>query len=235
MKIYRCKSCGEEFRLEMAEDVEADDLYCPNCGTSESADTRIEELRVDWVVMGGKLGEVGYCTRCGEGLEMQLPLPVDMAVALMNEFCWRHRGCPPDMKYEEPEIKTPKDWIESRDVGVSSIAIWTVMTGEKHPHLERGKSYQVRWSNEPPRDVADFGRCYRLLNYFPEWRPQMEKMSARFPWWKPHVEHWTELMALYEGTLAASGLHPLDREKASRALYDRLKQCEQEAKAPVQG
>jgi len=231
VKIYRCKSCGEDFRLEMAEDVEADDLYCPNCGTSQCS---LEEIRVDWVVMGGKLGEFGYCARCGEGLEMQLPLPIDMAVALMNEFCWRHRGCPLDMKFEEPAIKTPKDWIESRDVGVSSIAIWTVMTDEKHPRPERGKSYHVRWSNEAPADSQDFGRCYRLLKRFPDWRPRLGEVAQRFPWWKPFVEGWDELTALYERAIA-DGVPADEQKKLGHEMYERLHQLEEAAKAPAHG
>lgn len=233
MKIYRCQSCGEEFRLEMSEEVDTDDLYCPSCGTDKCS---LKEIKVAWVVMGGKIGEIGYCTRCGEGLEFDLPLPVTMAVAMMAQFCWDHRCCPAGMKHQEPPVSTPQEWIASRDVGISSMAIWTVMTGDKHPYIQRGKSYHVRWSNEHPCDSVDFGRCYRLLKLFPDWRPRLGEVSTRFPWWKPFVEHWDELTALYEKTLVpGDGTSMDERAKASRELHARLRQLEEETKATVQG
>jgi hypothetical protein len=75
-------------------------------------------------------------------------------------------------------------WFSGGDTGLSSKAIFGVMIG--HP-LER--SYPIDWD--------DFGRCYRLLELFPEWRPRMHEVSERFPEWKPIVDRWELLSKTY--------------------------------------
>lgn len=62
-------------------------------------------------------------------------------------------------------------WLESNDRGVSSQAIYEVMTGRK----------LNRFSGSPPLDIYDFGRCVRLLDRFPEWRKRMGEMLSVWP------------------------------------------------------
>lgn len=81
---------------------------------------------------------------------------------------------------------TPMDWLLSGDTGISSEAICAVMTGSKCR------------DGHPPSDPSDFGRCYRLLQHFPEWRPRMNKMVAAYPEWTGLVREWDALTALYE-------------------------------------
>ena len=87
---------------------------------------------------------------------------------------------------------TPNEWILSDDTGISSKTIWAVMMEVvRVPQRCRGK-YDI------PHDPSDFGRCYRLLKLFPEWRKNIQKVGEIFPKWRPMVERWDELTALYE-------------------------------------
>ncbi len=76
-------------------------------------------------------------------------------------------------------------WIVSRDTGLSSVAIWSNMTGVKP---EDGWHY--------PSDPADLGRCLRLLKLIPTWRKRLPEMSRRDPCWRALVKHWDELEKL---------------------------------------
>ncbi len=75
-------------------------------------------------------------------------------------------------------------WFTGGDTGTSSKTIWSVMTGE---HVDR---------RGIPYDPADFGRCHRLLEKFPQWRARLHEMAI-VPGWEPLAEHWDELTALY--------------------------------------
>lgn len=99
---------------------------------------------------------------------------------------------------------TPHEWILSNDTGTSSKTIWAVMMG--------AKSRDVGW----PRDPDDFGRCYRLLAYFPEWRKRLPEVAQQYPAWGPLVEHWDEIERLYLKDL------PSGRCEACRRLMSSL-------------
>lgn len=53
------------------------------------------------------------------------------------------------------------DWYSSDDTGSSSKAIAAFMTGRSS-------------SGDFPWDGGDFGRCHRLLQLIPEWRPRLD-------------------------------------------------------------
>lgn len=146
--------------------------------------------RTPWVVVGGKLGELGHCERCGRGLELGGSQPLPIAVAAMRAFVGMHKSCR-EGDYKEPPTNTPEAWLEGRDTGISSCTIYAVMMNVKTP-MSR---YDV------PHDPDDFGRCYRLLGLFPEWRLRLGEVVERFPKWKLLVEHWDELTVMYEFVL----------------------------------
>ncbi len=79
-------------------------------------------------------------------------------------------------------------WLRGYDTGASSVTIYWVMIG--------------RIINEEPpstpSDADDFGRCYRLLKLFPEWRARLGEVGARYSAWAPLVIIWDELTSLYE-------------------------------------
>ena len=51
---------------------------------------------------------------------------------------------------------------------------------------------------DPPSDPSDFGRCYRLLKLFPDWRPRLDEIAAKHPAWGPMVARWSDMEALWE-------------------------------------
>jgi hypothetical protein len=77
-------------------------------------------------------------------------------------------------------------WAIGRDTGASSMAIMAVMTGNKP---ESRYDY--------PSDGGDLGRCLRLLDLIPEWKPRMSEMRAISPQWSALVDHWHELAELH--------------------------------------
>jgi len=91
-----------------------------------------------------------------------------------------------DMKY--------LDWLTGPDTGISSEVIWETMTGIRVNTL-----HEV-WGHYAPRDPSDFGRCHRLLELFPEWRPRLSEVYEKhpdYPEWKALIENWDELTRLY--------------------------------------
>jgi hypothetical protein len=80
-------------------------------------------------------------------------------------------------------------WIVGHDTGTSSKTIWSVFQKVTPDYAS------------PPSDPSDFGRCYRLLQLIPEWRPMLTHVSQEYKEWIALVEHWDELTALYEQEL----------------------------------
>ena len=82
-------------------------------------------------------------------------------------------------------------WLLSDDTGVSSKAIVAKMEGiEVLP-------------DSHPRDPADLGRCLRLLNLMPQYRPRLGEMREVSQVWANLVDNWDELEALYYEELAS--------------------------------
>lgn len=81
-------------------------------------------------------------------------------------------------------------WLFSGDAGTSSKTICRVMIGQALPEKSMGV--------DVPLDPSDFGRCYRLLKKFPEWRKRLDEVAGKYPHWKPFVRDWDALTSLYE-------------------------------------
>lgn len=164
---------------------------------------------VDWVVAGGKQGEIGYCKRCGDGLTLGGgPVPIEVFVAASKAFVKVHLRCKEGNYFGKP-AQTPEEWATGRDCGTSSLTIYSAITGMPSHH----RTYDV------PHDPDDFGRCYRLLKLFPAWRTQMGKTVKLCPKWKPFVAAWDELTALYE-------LEVPNHSGSAPKLYARIKELE---------
>lgn len=88
----------------------------------------------------------------------------------------------------------PIEWMMGPDTGISSKTICAVMTGCDTTGM---------WC-DVPHDPSDFGRCYRLLKLFPEWRPRLGEVAERFKEWGPLVAAWDELTALYKEGVAGT-------------------------------
>lgn len=87
------------------------------------------------------------------------------------------------MSIQERVIK----WLLSGDTGSSSKAICAHMIGSGS-----GDGYSY------PSDPSDLGRCLRLLELIPEWKPRIAEMAQYSPGWAGLLAEWdvlTELMA----------------------------------------
>ena len=103
---------------------------------------------------------------------------------------------------------TPLRWMMSGDTGISSETILSVMTDTP---------MSGHFGPDVPYDPSDFGRCYRLLNHFPEWKSRLHEVCEKHPKWKPLIDCWGELTELYEREIKSkSGRAPL--------LYARMKE-----------
>jgi hypothetical protein len=170
----------------------------------------MRKVRSEWVVAGGKPGEIGHCTRCGDGLNLGGPQLLGVAVAAMKAFVKAHAHCQDTGRKEEQPI-IPQDWARGRDTGVSSGVIYSVLTGNASPC--RGCDI--------PNDPSDFGRCYRLLELFPAWKHRLGLVAAAHPAWKPFVREWDKLTAMYEAAMARSGMPATE-------MYHFMKQLREE-------
>ncbi len=100
------------------------------------------------------------------------------------------------------------DWLLSGDTGISSKVMFHVLSGRKGGDT-RG------WFNWP-HDPSDFGRCFRMLAKFPEWRGRIGEVSAACPGWGPMIAAWDELESLWH-----EEIHRLDGNAPK--LYARMK------------
>lgn len=91
---------------------------------------------------------------------------------------------------EKEKAFTPLHWIVGRDTGASSENIWAVMMGVQ----DAVGSFR----GAMPGDGSDFGRCYRLLGHFPEWKDRLPEVAEAFPAWGPIVEAWDDLERLFD-------------------------------------
>lgn len=96
-------------------------------------------------------------------------------------------------------------WLQSGDTGLSSKTIVAVMEG--NPAL--GAALMGRYGYCHPLDPSDLGRCFRLLEAIPEYRPRMKEMRVVSQVWHDLVDAWDELEALWI--------------EESPKLYDRMK------------
>jgi len=173
----------------------------------------MSKVETSWVVVGGKAGEIGHCTRCGVGLSLSLPQSLNVVAAAAKAFNKDHSRCKPS-GYAEPIPVTPREWAAGRDVGISSMTICFVMTGLPTPF----RSYDT------PKDPSDFGRCYRFLALFPQFRRRIEEVSHRFPKWLPLVTNWEELERLYVAAVEGG---------SGEELYHRMRELNGESPSNV--
>jgi len=89
-----------------------------------------------------------------------------------------------------------KEWLFGPDTGISSKTIMSVLsTGAARIGAEVSLG---RWGADVPHDPSDFGRCYRLLQTFPQWRDRLNEVAAKFPKWEPMVREWDRMTSLWE-------------------------------------
>jgi len=159
---------------------------------------------VDWLVVNANRGGSFDCLRCGASYMPTYPAPVDVMVAISKSLEKTHRTCKANPEGDRcpfclklghnfeacpnAKVRTIDDWFRGPDTGTSSQTIACTLTG-------RGTNGGY---SDPPADPSDFGRCHRLLTRFPELRPRLGEVAARYPAWAPFVREWDRMTALYE-------------------------------------
>lgn len=108
----------------------------------------------------------------------------------------------------------PTEWITGHDTGISSKTIWAVM-------MDAIGESRSSFDFDVPHDPSDFGRCYRLLQMFPEWKARLNEVAKLFPKWGPMVREWDKMAQLYERDF---------RSGRSSELYDLIKKLEDEGR-----
>ena len=99
------------------------------------------------------------------------------------------------------------EWWCCGDVGESSEAIVFVMCS-----LPPKTILKDLWTPYP-HDSSDFGRCYKLLKVFPEWKKRIKEMGCLGEIWKRIALAWDELEKLYE-------------QNSHKKLYTKLQQLQ---------
>lgn len=79
------------------------------------------------------------------------------------------------------------DWLTGNDTGVSSTTLMCVLNGRPAP----------RFGFDVPHDMADVGRCVRMLALFPELEARLSEVGEQLPAWIPFVDCWPELKRLH--------------------------------------
>lgn len=85
------------------------------------------------------------------------------------------------------------EWMTGDYTGASSKTIAHVLSDVPQATVCRGYT---------PSDSADFGRCVKLLEIFPEWHDRLPEVAAAYPnsCWEPVVARWDELARLWYAT-----------------------------------
>lgn len=111
---------------------------------------------------------------------------VVMCVASEKEaLIWRT-----DIKLAISSLPPQERWWKGLDVGTSSAALFSVFCERQFKfHAEEMGQRNV------PHDADDFGRCFRLIELFPEWRAQLNRVAEAYPEtkWPAIVARWTEI------------------------------------------
>lgn len=83
------------------------------------------------------------------------------------------------------------EWIGTRHVGVSSRTMWCALMGVARD----GDSCYAGF--DAPHDSDDFSRCYDLVNYGEVTKEELQKVVEAFPFYKPIIDRWDELVEAY--------------------------------------
>jgi hypothetical protein len=84
------------------------------------------------------------------------------------------------------EEKQCLEWLASGDCGISSKTMLFALTG-----IPAG-------DRDHPHDIADVGRCVRMLRELPFLRPKIGMVIEKFPHWMPFIDCWEHLERLYD-------------------------------------
>lgn len=98
-------------------------------------------------------------------------------------------------------------WRDAGDTGLSSMAIWMTMMG-------------LPSERDHPYDPSDLGRCLRLLERIPEWKPRVKELACLSPTWAALVARWDELASLMETEVGFFGENGTRAPKTYRLITE---------------
>lgn len=85
------------------------------------------------------------------------------------------------------------EWIGTQNVGVSSKTMWVALMC---PQCVDGNNC---WKYDVPHDADDFSRCYHLSKFARLSLDDLRKVEKVFPYWKPIIDEWGNLVSAYVG------------------------------------
>ena len=83
------------------------------------------------------------------------------------------------------------EWIGTRHVGISSRTMWCALMGVARDGDGSHSGFDV------PYDCDDFSRCYDLVTYGEVTKEELQKVVEAFPFYKPIIDRWDELVEAY--------------------------------------
>lgn len=116
-------------------------------------------------------------------------LAVFVVAQLHDSTLWRQQIAEEiKARPEEGQYGLEREWWNGTDVGKSSAVIFSTLCTNS-PFKQEAKHFG---NGEYPHDPDDFGRCRRLLEKFPEWKPLLPKVAQAYPdsKWPEIIESW---------------------------------------------
>lgn len=83
------------------------------------------------------------------------------------------------------------EWIGTRHVGVSSRTMWCALMGVANSETPTCYGFDT------PHDWDDFSRCYDLVVYGEVTKEELLKVVEAFPFYKPIIDRWDDLVEAY--------------------------------------
>lgn len=99
------------------------------------------------------------------------------------------------------------EWLSSRDTGISSKTMFSAITG-----IPVGCC-------DIPYDIADVGRCVRMLRALPDLRSQLSKVIDLHKEWTPFIDCWKELERRYDECINFERLSEDEKKSAKRKKH----------------
>ena len=82
-------------------------------------------------------------------------------------------------------------WIGTHHVGISSRTMWCALMGVANSETP------TYYGFDTPYDWDDFSRCYDLVVYGEVTKEELQVVIEAFPFYKPIIDRWDELVEAY--------------------------------------
>lgn len=153
-----------------------------------------------------------FCTNCGGEYLIQFPIPIDKLPEKIDAFNTLHGDCPKIWVEPKPDQsksieKRAMEWLNVGEHGSSSKAMWFCFMGQTG-------------GRDHPYDPDDFKRCYKLLEFVPEWKSRISKLRTLSPQWDKLVDNWDTLTKMYEQNVKENWVNYKDIK-----MYELIQEC----------